>query len=157
MSSILQNIETRISAMDEEVLNVESLEYLVCYLGYCVDAHLTDDHIDGFFTDMSFIELPTEIIDRLIRAGYINVLGENPVFRSSAYFYYPGTWGENSSEIYSRQFAYKLTERAKDAFIEFCERPLKERTARIENFLKGIKDYIDKIYYDHLNQLAKCC
>lgn len=162
MGSILQNIESTFKTMDNDVQNREALEILICYLAYCTDAHVKKRSQSSlFWTTMAFIELPVDIINTLTKAGYISSIttGEfsKPTWRQSVYFGYPAVGGINGSDVYNHVWAFELSDKVKDAFYEFCDYEQPEREAKVIEFLKQIRGYINSIFNEYLKQLASCC
>ena len=168
MGSILQNIDTAISANDDTVCKLDALEQIVCYLAYCMNAHERD--ISQYWSYEAWIELPEHLLlklehYKLLKIDKIRNLDGNftPKLRVSKSAYFStrpsnlttlDVWGYN---VQSKQYGVTMTEEIKTAYYDFLNKDIKYRKERIKKFLYSIEDYIKNLHMDYFNQLATCC
>lgn len=152
MCSILDIDKT----LDEDGEDFLALHYLICYFGYCNDEHLSEfESPDRLLSSRAYIELPDKYLLRLDHLGLIkrtNCSSSIP----SVYFYDRNDW--YSPRIsHALMYQYNLDQRVLDEYVKFHNMPQKYKTEAIANFLREMKDYINRILQSYYDDLAKCC
>ena len=115
MSSIL-DIDTTLNDDGEDFL---ALHYLICYLGYCNDEHLSEfESPDRILSSLAYIELPDKYLLRLDHLGLIRKTSYNMLGKPSVYFYDRTDWYSPRIEHISMH-QYKLDQRVLDEYVKF--------------------------------------
>lgn len=152
MCSILDIDKT----LDEDGEDFLALHYLICYFGYCNDEHLSEfESPDRLLSSRAYIELPDKYLLRLDHLGLIkrtNCSSSIP----SVYFYDRTDWYSPRIE-HTLMYQYNLDQKVLDEYMKFHNMPQKYKTEAIANFLREMKDYINRILQSYYDDLAKCC
>ena len=153
MSSIL-DIDTTLNDDGEDFL---ALHYLICYFGYCNDAHLSEFESPGkLLSSRAYIELPDKYLLRLDHLGLIKRTNcASPM--TSVYFYDRNDWYSNPRIVHELMYQYNLDQRVLDEYVKFHNMSQEYKSKAIENFLREIQDYISRILQNYYDNLAKCC
>lgn len=151
MSSIL-DIDTNLNDDGEDFL---ALHYLICYFGYCNDEHLPNEVSPSeVFLSLATIELPDKYLLRLDQLGLIKQTGCT-LCKPSIYFY---NWYDNCSpRVTTIVKTFKLSQKVLDEYVKFHNKPQEYKTREIENFLREMTDYINRILQKYYDDLSKCC
>lgn len=158
MGSILQDIDTAINESDIIAENRVAIDHAVCYFAYCTEEHILDTK-RPLWSYEAYIELPDCDLLRLEKLGYIhpwitnqrNIEGRT--IRDSVYFYQT----MYVSSIQATVQRFRLDDKLKDEYFEFCKKDKDYKKLKVEQFLNDISSFIAIQQHKYYSQLACCC